>query len=75
MSLNLPSGVQQAIDVQRTRLAGIVIPPGVSSQVRAMLKQAIDESFVSGFRVVLLICAGLALASALVSWLMIDGKK
>lgn len=75
MTLNLSPQVQQAIDVQRVKLAGIEIPAGLNSQVQAMLKQAINESFVSGFRVVELICAGLALASSLVSWLMIDGKK
>ncbi len=62
------------IDVQRVKLAGIQIPPGTNNQVHAALKLAINESYVSGFRLAALICAGLALAGALCGWLMIEEK-
>jgi hypothetical protein len=67
--------VQHLIDAQHTRLAGITIPTNVSGEVHVALKRAIDESFLSSFRLVALICAGLALASALSAWLLVDGKK
>ena len=40
-----------------------------------MLKRTAGESFVAGFRRIMLLSAGLALLSALGAWLMIDGKK
>jgi EmrB/QacA subfamily drug resistance transporter len=73
-ALNLAPGVQQMIEAQRTKLAGIEIPTNLSSQVQAELKNAIGLSFVSAFRVVAYICAGLALVSALSAALLVDGK-
>jgi hypothetical protein len=67
--------VHHLIDVQRTKLAGITLPTQASSEVQAVLKRAIDESFVSSFRLVSLICAALALVSAFSAWLLIAGKK
>ncbi|HEY0753875.1 MAG TPA: MFS transporter [Ktedonobacteraceae bacterium] len=74
-TLPLPTSLRQAIEAQSNSLAGIVQPPGISSSTHALLQQAIDQSFISGFRVVMLTCAGLALASALMSLLLIEGKK
>jgi EmrB/QacA subfamily drug resistance transporter len=70
--LPLSPVVRQMIDAQRVKLAGIQLPAGTNSQVHAALKLAIDESYVSGFRLAALICAGLALAGALCGWLMIE---
>jgi len=47
----------------------------VSSQTQMALTNAIDESFVSSFRLVSLICTILALASALSAWLLVAGKQ
>jgi len=73
--LHLASATQQMIDAQLTKLVGIAIPAGVSNQLHAVLERAIDESFVAGFRVVMLICAALAAASALSALLLIEGKR
>jgi len=72
--LRLAPGVQRAIDEQRTRLAGAELPSGVDDQTRAALREAINESFVFGFRVVMMIAVGLALASALSAFILIEGK-
>ncbi len=74
-TLHLSPGVQHLIDVQRIRLAGITIPTNVSGEEQAVLKQAIDESFVSSFRLISLIGAALALTSAFSAWLLVEGKK
>jgi EmrB/QacA subfamily drug resistance transporter len=74
-TLHLSPGVQQLIEVQRTRLAGITIPTSVSGEAQAALKRAIDESFVSAFRLVSLLGAALAVLSALSAWLLIEGKQ
>jgi EmrB/QacA subfamily drug resistance transporter len=73
--LGISPQVRHAIDVQRIKLAGIQLPVGTSGELQAALKRTIDEAFVSGFRLVSLICAGLALASAFCAWLMIEGKS
>ena len=73
-ALHLASATQQMIETQRTRLVGITIPAGVSNLLHAALERAIDESFVAGFRVVMLIGAALAAASALSALLLIEGK-
>ena len=74
-TLHLAPGVQHLIDVQRVKLAGITIPTSVSAEMQVALKRAVDEAFVSSFRLVSLVCAGLALASALCAGLLIEGKK
>src|SRR6266576_1765080 len=63
--LNIPAPIRQEIAAQHSKLASINIPAGISSATHAALVQAINESFIAGFRVVMLIAAGLALASAI----------
>jgi hypothetical protein len=74
-TLHLSPSVQQLIDAQRTRLAGITIPTTIGGEVQTALKQAIDESFVSAFRLVSLLGAAMALLSALCAWWLIEGKQ
>lgn len=62
------------VDAQRMKLAGIQFPAGINSQLQAALKRAVGESYVSGFRLSALICAGLALAGAFCGWVMIEEK-
>ena len=64
-SANLPGSVVQSVQTQSTKLAAIDIPENVSSATQRLICRAIDESFVSGFRWVMLIGAALAMASAL----------
>ncbi len=74
-TLGLSPQVQQALNQQRVKLAAAEVPPGLGNTLSAALDQAIAESFVDGFRWVMLIAAGLALASALVAFLMIQGQR
>ena len=73
--LNVPPEVQQFLNSQRIKLAGAAVPPSVSDRLRAALKRAIADSFVDGFRSVMLISVGLALGSALIAALMLKGKR
>ncbi|HEY4273738.1 MAG TPA: MFS transporter [Candidatus Udaeobacter sp.] len=61
---NLPASVTQSLQTQRTKLAAIAIPEDQDAPIQQLIRRAIDESFVSGFRVVMVIGAALALASA-----------
>ena len=73
--VQIPAGTYNIIVAQEIKLVGIDIPTGLSSSTHAAIQQAISESFVTGFRVVMLIASGLALASSLCSLLLIEGKK
>jgi EmrB/QacA subfamily drug resistance transporter len=73
-ALHLPIEVQQGIAQQYTRLAGIQIPHRVSATTQVAIKQAINEAYIAAFRTIMLINAGLALTSAIVSWILISGK-
>ncbi len=66
--------VKQAVDAQRTKLAGVEIPANVDPGLRQSLKAAVDESFVAGYRRVMVVSMLLALLSAFSAWLLIDGK-
>ena len=63
------------LEGQRDKLAGAALPSNLDGTRAAMVKRAIGESFVAGFRWIMLLSAGLALMSALAAWLLIDGKK
>jgi MFS family permease len=68
-----PEG-RQSLDEQRIRLAGAEIPSSVNDEQRALLKEAINESFVFGFRLVMGSAAALALLSSVTAFVMIKGK-
>ncbi|WP_009632946.1 MFS transporter [Synechocystis sp. PCC 7509] len=69
--INLPLQAQQFLAEERIKLAGAAIPPGLSAEVSAQVKNAIANSFIDGFRLVMWIAVGLALSSAIVSLLTI----
>jgi EmrB/QacA subfamily drug resistance transporter len=72
--LDLPPETRAELEGQTSRLATISIPEALKGETRQAVKRGIEESFVSGFRVVILIAAALALLSALFAWLLIEGK-
>jgi EmrB/QacA subfamily drug resistance transporter len=72
--LNLAPEVRQAVIDQRDRLAGIEVPDTVDDETRSAITSAVDQAFVAGFRLIMLISAGLAALSALASLALIDGK-
>ena len=72
--MELAPEVRSTIDEQRVRLAGAELPATIDAPTRVALKQAIDESFVFGFRLVMLTAAGLALVSAFVAFRVIETK-
>jgi EmrB/QacA subfamily drug resistance transporter len=73
--LHVPAGIQQALILQQNKLVGIEIPAGLSTSTHAAVQQAISESFITSFRVVMLIASALAVCSSLSSLLLIEGKK
>jgi len=73
-SLRLSPKVVQAIQSQENRLAGLEIPAGLDAPVQAAVRGLVRDGFVSGFRIVMVLCAGLCGASALVAWRVIPDR-
>src|SRR6266700_3139732 len=73
-NLELPAAARHSLDDQRINLAAEKIPEEIGPAMREILKQAVDASFVTGFRYVMLIGAALALASGVTSMLLISGR-
>jgi EmrB/QacA subfamily drug resistance transporter len=72
--LEITSEVKHSLDDQRVKLAGAEIPENLSPLTRERLRQAINESFVAGFRRVIMITVVLALLSSFSAWLLIRNK-
>ncbi len=70
----LPESARAAVEAQRDRLADAAPPGDLPPDLGAAVERAIAAAFVDGFRLVMLISAGLALASAVIAFFLIDGK-
>jgi EmrB/QacA subfamily drug resistance transporter len=70
-TIGLAPGVLHQIQSTEIRLAGLEVPSGLDTRTSSALRAAIDQAFVFGFRVIILLCAGLAMASAAVASQMI----
>jgi EmrB/QacA subfamily drug resistance transporter len=64
---SLPVSILHDIQSNEIRLAGIQLPDGMDPPARADISKSIADAFVFGFRIVMLICAGMSLASGLVA--------
>jgi EmrB/QacA subfamily drug resistance transporter len=73
--LDIPVETRAALEAQTSRLAAISVPDELKDETKGSIKRAVEESFVAGFRVVILMAAALALVSALFAWLLIEGRS
>jgi hypothetical protein len=64
-TLSLPSGIRQQIDSQRPKLAAI-------QTANVAAREAIAQSFITGFRTLLCVSVGLSLAASLSAAVFID---
>jgi len=69
--LSLPSGTLQRVQTDEIKLAGLQVPDNLDPATSTAVKELIRRAFVFGFRIVMLICASLSLASSAVAWVMI----
>jgi ABC-type uncharacterized transport system ATPase subunit len=72
--MDLQRGVRTELEKAKADLGAAEAPEGVDAGTAARIERAIDESFVAGFRAVMLVSAGLALSSALAVTLLVGGK-
>ncbi len=73
--MDLPPEARQQLESEKLELGAAEAPAGLDPASSADVERAIDEAFVSGFRVVMLVAAAAAVASALGAALLIEGKK
>lgn len=67
----LPPDTQRQLQANENRLAALQVPSELDPSVKGHIEQSIARAFVFGFRIVLLLCAGLAVASSAVAERMI----
>ena len=72
---SLPANALQEIQANKIKLAGMPVPAGVDPATSASIKTALSQAFVYGFRVIMFVCAGLSMASAAMTWLMIGDNR
>ncbi len=72
---NMPASVSRSLQVERTKLADIALPDDQDPATRQLIRRAVEESFVSGFRVVMIIGTALALAGAGTALTLIGRSK
>lgn len=66
--------LRQQIMQHGSDFAAIKIPEAATVEERTLIENAIQDSFVDGFRRIAFLAAALAIASAIASWWMIPGK-
>lgn len=74
-TLHLNADVVQQLELNVAKLGSLDAPTGLDSQTESTIRSAIAESFISGFRQIMLVCAGLAIASATVAWRKIPAES
>ena len=73
--LDLPPEARQQLQEEKVKLGAAEAPEDLDAAQRAQVEQAIDQAFVSGYRVVMLVATAMALVSAISAALLIEGKK
>src|SRR6266498_1981927 len=77
VAANVPAPVSQSLQAQRSKLAAASLPKELDHTTLQVVREAIGESFVHAFRLIMAIGAALAVVSAIVAWLFIGttGRK
>jgi predicted MFS family arabinose efflux permease len=74
-AIDVPASLREAVLARTSNLAASTLPDGLSDAASQEIRRAIAESFVSGFRVLMLLGAALAAAAGLVAWRMISADR
>jgi EmrB/QacA subfamily drug resistance transporter len=72
--LNLNPAVTHELESNAARLGDLDAPSGVDPHTAATIRSSIAEAFVFAFRLIMLVCASLATASAAVAWWKIPSR-
>jgi EmrB/QacA subfamily drug resistance transporter len=74
-NVSMPDNVRTELQTNVIKMAALKPPEGVEPRTAAAVESAIIASFVFSFRLVMWICAALALASAVLTWRLIPGRQ
>jgi hypothetical protein len=72
--LHLDPAVVHDLESNVARLGGLEAPADSDPQITTNVRNAVTHAFVFGFRIIMLVCASLATASAMVAWRMIPAR-
>jgi EmrB/QacA subfamily drug resistance transporter len=72
---SLPSDVVQEIQSEKIKLAGLDAPARLDPRTKSAITQSVRDAFVFGFRLVILTCAALSIASAALAWRLIPNRS
>src|SRR5579872_4826032 len=73
-NLAIPPSILQAIQSNEIKLAGLPLPAGLNAGMATEIRSSVSQAFVFGFRIVMLICVGFSIMSAVIASLMIPAK-
>jgi MFS family permease len=73
--LAIPPAAMQELRSNEIRLAALAVPAGIDAEMAAAIRASIERAFVFAFRLILVICAGLSIASTLFAWRMIESPS
>jgi EmrB/QacA subfamily drug resistance transporter len=73
--LPIPPEIMKNLESNYIKLGALEIPASLDSRTFAEAKASVDEAFVYAFRLMMLICAGLSVASAAQAWWLIEGPE
>jgi EmrB/QacA subfamily drug resistance transporter len=73
-NVEMTHSARSELRANEIKLAALQAPSGVGPSTAAAIRSAIVASFVFGFRLMMGICAALAVASSCVAWRLIPGK-
>ena len=68
LDMAIPTRIMHDLQANEIKLAGLTVPAGADSNLAAAIRASIEQAFVFGFRFIMLICAGLAITSAVFAW-------
>jgi EmrB/QacA subfamily drug resistance transporter len=73
-SLELSPEARHLLDNDRAKLAAMEPPAALSPEIAAGVRRTIADSFIGGFRWVLMLGAALAVLGALIAWMVIGAR-
>ncbi len=74
-ALQIAPDLRSAMEAQIPKLAEAAVPPAVGGSLHHALAATLEQSFLTAFRIVMLVAAGLALASSLCAALTISATS
>jgi hypothetical protein len=73
--LSVPAELRRTLDAEAPMLGRAMVAPDTTDERQRAIEQAVNQSFLLGFRVVMLVAAGLALAGAQCARLTIEPRR